>query len=112
MAECRRHRTIWLSCVAEPRAARHECLLSKFAAGGNKGENIYQRLVKWKRQQLHIAVFLAAWETEDVLREYMGVIHGCGIGAVCVEARPHPDFAARAGGMIWTLFLTRPAKEI
>ncbi|MBS5523829.1 MAG: glycoside hydrolase family 2 [Clostridiales bacterium] len=32
-------------------------------------------------------------ETEDVLREYMGVIHGCGIGAVCVEARPHPDFA-------------------
>lgn len=32
-------------------------------------------------------------ETEDVLREYMKVIHDCGIGAVCVEARPHPDFA-------------------
>ena len=31
-------------------------------------------------------------ETEAVLREYMGVIHDCGIGAVCVEARPHPDF--------------------
>ena len=32
-------------------------------------------------------------ESEAVLREYMGAIHACGIGAVCVEARPHPDFA-------------------
>ncbi len=32
-------------------------------------------------------------ENETVLREYMGAIQGCGIGAVCVEARPHPDFA-------------------
>ena len=32
-------------------------------------------------------------ETEEVLREYMKVIHDCGIGAVCIEARPHPDFA-------------------
>jgi len=31
-------------------------------------------------------------ETEAVLREYMGAIQDCGIGAVCVEARPHPDF--------------------
>ena len=31
-------------------------------------------------------------EEENVLREYMGVIHGSGIGAVCVESRPHPDF--------------------
>lgn len=31
-------------------------------------------------------------EEEKVLREYMGVIHDCGIGAVCVESRPHPDF--------------------
>jgi len=31
-------------------------------------------------------------ETEEVLREYMGAIQGCGIGAVCVECRPHPDF--------------------
>lgn len=31
-------------------------------------------------------------ETEAVLREYMGAIQACGIGAVCVEARPHPDF--------------------
>lgn len=31
-------------------------------------------------------------EDEKVLREYMGVIHDCGIGAVCIESRPHPDF--------------------
>ena len=31
-------------------------------------------------------------ESEEILREYMEVIHACGIGAVCVEARPHPDF--------------------
>ncbi|MCM1221882.1 MAG: hypothetical protein NC548_46165 [Lachnospiraceae bacterium] len=31
-------------------------------------------------------------EDEDTLRKYMGVIHDCGIGAVCVESRPHPDF--------------------
>lgn len=31
-------------------------------------------------------------EDEAVLREYMEVIHSSGIGAVCVESRPHPDF--------------------
>lgn len=31
-------------------------------------------------------------EEEAVLREYMGVILACGIKAVCVECRPHPDF--------------------
>lgn len=31
-------------------------------------------------------------ETESKLREYMGAIHACGIGAVCCECRPHPDF--------------------
>ncbi|WP_140398054.1 glycosyl hydrolase [Lachnoclostridium sp. An169] len=32
-------------------------------------------------------------ELEDVLREYMRAIHESGIGAVCVESRPHPDYA-------------------
>ncbi len=32
-------------------------------------------------------------ESEEVLREYMKAMNDCGIGAVCVEARPHPDFA-------------------
>ncbi|MEY8745717.1 hypothetical protein AB9M62_41470 [Bacillales bacterium AN1005] len=31
-------------------------------------------------------------EDEVVLREEMARIHESGIGAVCVEARPHPDF--------------------
>ncbi|MBO5998125.1 MAG: hypothetical protein J6P87_00385 [Lachnospiraceae bacterium] len=32
-------------------------------------------------------------EDEATLREYMGAIQGAGIGAVCIESRPHPDFA-------------------
>lgn len=32
-------------------------------------------------------------ENEDTLRKYMNVIHNANIGAVCVESRPHPDFA-------------------
>ncbi len=32
-------------------------------------------------------------ETEETLREYMGAIYNCGIRSVCVESRPHPDFA-------------------
>lgn len=46
----------------------------------------------------HILPFL--WmrgEPEDVIREEMAKIHECGIGAVCVESRPHPDFA----GPLW-----------
>jgi hypothetical protein len=31
-------------------------------------------------------------EEESVLREYMEAIQSCGIQAVCVECRPHPDF--------------------
>ncbi len=31
-------------------------------------------------------------EEEAVLRKYMQVIQDAGIGAVCVESRPHPDF--------------------
>ncbi|MBQ8952673.1 MAG: glycosyl transferase family 2 [Clostridia bacterium] len=31
-------------------------------------------------------------EEEDRLREVIGAIHQSGIGALCVESRPHPDF--------------------
>ena len=31
-------------------------------------------------------------ETEEKLREYMGVIQDCNVGAVCVESRGHKDF--------------------
>lgn len=40
-------------------------------------------------------------ETEETLRNYMKVIHEMGIGAVCLESRPHPDFA---GPKWWTDF--------
>lgn len=46
----------------------------------------------------HILPFL--WmhgEDESVIREYIGAIHDCGIGAVCLESRPHPDFC----GPLW-----------
>ena len=42
----------------------------------------------------HIFPFL--WmrgEPEEILRREMGKIHEAGIGSVCLEARPHPDFA-------------------
>lgn len=57
-------------------------------------------------------------EPEEVLRCYMEAIYNCGIRSVCVESRPHPDFAgpgwwrdmdiileeARARGMkVWIL---------
>lgn len=32
-------------------------------------------------------------ESEETIREYMAVIGAANIGAVCVESRPHPDFA-------------------
>jgi len=35
-------------------------------------------------------------EEEAVLREEMARIHEAGIGAVCVESRPHPDFCGPA----------------
>ena len=31
-------------------------------------------------------------EDEPRLREVIGAIHESGIGALCVESRPHPDF--------------------
>ncbi len=36
-------------------------------------------------------------EEEALLREEMARIHECGVGSVCIEARPHPDF----GGPLW-----------
>lgn len=46
------------------------------------------------RQENYILPFF--WqhgEDEGTLRKYMQVIHDANIGAVCVESRPHPDFA-------------------
>ena len=32
-------------------------------------------------------------EDEQTLRKYLHVIHDAGMNSVCVESRPHPDFA-------------------
>ena len=53
----------------------------------NKGENYI------------LPFFWQHGEDEETLREYMGAIQDCGIGAVCVECRPHPDFC---GPKWWT----------
>lgn len=45
------------------------------------------------REENYILPFL--WqhgEEEEMIREEMARVHESGIGAVCIEARPHPDF--------------------
>ena len=57
-----------------------------------------QRLLK-NQQNNYIFPFL--WmhgESEETLREYMGAIESAGMGAVCVESRPHPDFMGERYG--------------
>jgi hypothetical protein len=39
-----------------------------------------------------VPLFWQRGEDESVIREEMARVHAAGIGAVCVEARPHPDF--------------------
>ena len=51
-----------------------------------------ERLLKNEGENYIFPFFWQHGETEDVLREYMGVIADSNIGAVCVESRPHPDF--------------------
>lgn len=49
-------------------------------------------LLKGNAQNHILPFFWQHGEEENVLREYMKVIHESNIGAVCVESRPHPDF--------------------
>ncbi|MDO5424190.1 MAG: hypothetical protein Q4F41_10725 [Eubacteriales bacterium] len=46
-----------------------------------------------KEENYILPFFWQHGASEETLREYMGKIAECGIRAVCVEARPHPDFA-------------------
>ncbi|MED4953737.1 glycosyl hydrolase [Paenibacillus macerans] len=53
------------------------------------------KIKKLLRSEGENFIFPFLWlhgEEEEVLREYMEAIHSAGIGAVCVESRPHPDF--------------------
>lgn len=51
-----------------------------------------ERLLNGKGKNYILPFFWQHGEEEIVLRDYMKAIHGAGIGAVCVESRPHPDF--------------------
>ena len=46
-----------------------------------------------KQENYILPFFWQHGEDEQTLREYMGVIQDMGIQAVCLESRPHPDFA-------------------
>lgn len=52
-----------------------------------------QELLKNEGENYILPFFWQHGEPEAVLREEMEKIAECGIGAVCVESRPHPDFA-------------------
>ncbi len=49
-------------------------------------------LLQGRGENYILPFFWQHGETEAKLREYMNAIHDCGIGAVCCECRPHPDF--------------------
>ena len=51
-----------------------------------------ERLLQGKGDNYILPFFWQHGEEEAVLRKYMEVIHKSGIGAVCVESRPHPDY--------------------
>ncbi|MEH7492605.1 glycosyl hydrolase [Neobacillus niacini] len=51
-----------------------------------------EKLLEGKGSNYILPFFWQHGEEEAVLREYMQAIHSAGIGAVCVESRPHPDF--------------------
>ncbi len=51
-----------------------------------------EKLLQGRGENYILPFFWQHGETEEVLREYMRVIHESNIGAVCVESRPHPDF--------------------
>ena len=51
------------------------------------------QVLKGEEENYILPFFWQHGEDEATLREYMNVIHNANIGAVCVEARPHPDFA-------------------
>jgi hypothetical protein len=56
-----------------------------------------EKLLEGKGSNYILPFFWQHGEEEAVLRDYMQAIHSAGIGAVCVESRPHPDFC----GLKW-----------
>jgi len=56
-----------------------------------------REVLEGKGENYILPFFWQHGEAEPILREEMMRIHESGIGAVCVESRPHPDFA----GPLW-----------
>ena len=55
-----------------------------------------KKILKLMKEKGNNYIFPFLWmhgEDEQTLREYMRVIYDSNIRAVCVESRPHPDFA-------------------
>lgn len=55
-------------------------------------KSFIKELIEQKEDNYILPFFWQHGESEEKLREYMEAIHSCGIRAVCVEARPHPDY--------------------
>ncbi len=55
-------------------------------------ENRIREVVRGQEGNYIMPFFWQHGAEEEVLRDYMEKIQNCGIGAVCLEARPHPDF--------------------
>lgn len=53
---------------------------------------VVHALLSEKTENHILPFFWLHGEKEAVLRDYMRAIHSCGIGAVCLESRPHPDY--------------------
>ena len=52
-----------------------------------------EQLLSGKADNHMLPFFWQHGENEATLRKYMDVIHKANCLAVCVESRPHPDFA-------------------
>ncbi|WP_455616396.1 hypothetical protein [Eisenbergiella sp.] len=56
-------------------------------------EKRLQEVLRGEEGNYILPFFWQHGESEEKLREMMGAVQDSGIGAVCVESRPHPDFA-------------------
>jgi hypothetical protein len=59
--------------------------------------NKIQQLLCGKGDNYILPFLWQSGESKEIIREEMARIHESGIGAVCVESRPHPDFV----GPLW-----------
>ena len=55
--------------------------------------NRFEDVLTGREDNYILPFFWQHGENEKTLRTYMRAIHDSHIGAVCVESRPHPEFA-------------------